>query len=182
MNVAIFFKKKDKNTDAFPKNGYFCSQNNLFQLMRKGLFVGTFDPFTIGHDAIVRRALRLFDELVIGVGVNEAKHPETSAADRVETIRRIYADQPQVSVVAYSGLTVDLAQQCGAEFIVKGVRSVSDYEYECSQADINRKLSGIETILLVAEPEFAAVSSTVVRALKSHGRDVSAFLPKPSEP
>ncbi|MCR5130924.1 MAG: pantetheine-phosphate adenylyltransferase [Prevotella sp.] len=146
--------------------------------MRKGLFVGTFDPFTIGHDAIVRRALRLFDELVIGVGVNEAKHPESSAEERVAAIRKLYVEEPKVSVVAYEGLTVDLARECGAEFIVKGVRSIRDFDYEREQAELNRKLSGIETILLVSDPELANVSSTFVRTLRKFGRDVSEFLPK----
>ena len=146
--------------------------------MRKGLFVGTFDPFTIGHDAIVRRALLLFDELVVGVGINEAKHPQTTAEERVEAIRRLYADLPQVSVTAYSGLTVDLARECGAQFIVKGVRSLLDFDYERSQADLNRQLAGIDTVLLLAEPHLAAVSSTAVRTLQALGRDVSEWLPR----
>ena len=132
--------------------------------------MGTFDPFTIGHESVVSRALGLFDLLVIGVGKN-------SAEERVLTIERLYANEPRIDVVSYDGLTVDLAQECGAQYIVKGVRSVKDFEFERSQADINRRLTGIETILLFAEPGLDSISSTLVRELQSMGRDVSEFLP-----
>ena len=145
--------------------------------MKTGLFAGTFDPFTIGHASVVRRALLLFDRVVVGVGVNDAKHPEASAEQRVEAIRQLYADDDRVEVVAYSGLTVDLARECGAAFIVKRVRSVRDYENEREQADVNRRLSGIDTVLLLAEPGLESVSSSTVRSLRSFGRDVTEFLP-----
>ena len=145
--------------------------------MKTGLFAGTFDPFTIGHASVVRRALLLFDRVVVGVGVNDAKHPEASAEQRVEAIRQLYADDDRVEVVAYSGLTVDLARECGATFIVKGVRSVRDYENEREQADVNRRLSGIDTVLLLAEPGLESVSSSTVRSLRSFGRDITEFLP-----
>ena len=147
-------------------------------MMKTGLFAGTFDPFTIGHASVVRRALQLFDRVVVAVGVNDAKHPETTAQQRVETIRSLYADDERVTVVAYSGLTVDVAREHGAAFIVKGVRSVRDYESEREQAEVNRRLAGIDTVLLMAEPGLEAVSSSTVRSLRSFGRDVSEFLPK----
>lgn len=147
-------------------------------MMKTGLFAGTFDPFTIGHASVVRRALQLFDRVVVAVGVNEAKHPETTAQQRVEAIRSLYADDERVTVVAYSGLTVDVAREHGAAFIVKGVRSVRDYESEREQAEVNRRLAGIDTVLLMAEPGLEAVSSSTVRSLRSFGRDVSEFLPK----
>ena len=146
--------------------------------MKTGLFAGTFDPFTIGHASVVRRALQLFDRVVVAVGVNDAKHPETTAQQRVEAIRSLYADDERVTVVAYSGLTVDVAREHGATFIVKGVRSVRDYESEREQAEVNRRLAGIDTVLLMAEPGLEAVSSSTVRSLRSFGRDVSEFLPK----
>ena len=146
--------------------------------MKTGLFAGTFDPFTIGHASVVRRALQLFDRVVVAVGVNDAKHPETTAQQRVEAIRSLYADDERVTVVAYSGLTVDVAREHGAAFIVKGVRSVRDYESEREQAEVNRRLAGIDTVLLMAEPGLEAVSSSTVRSLRSFGRDVSEFLPK----
>lgn len=146
-------------------------------MMRKGLFVGTFDPFTIGHESIVSRALGLFDVLVIGVGVNPAKKPLHTPEERVEAIEQLYADEPRIDVVAYEGLTVDLARECEAQYIVKGVRSVHDFEFEREQADINRRLSGIETILLPAEPGLESISSTLLRELQTHGHDISEFLP-----
>ena len=147
-------------------------------MMKTGLFAGTFDPFTIGHASVVRRALQLFDRVVVAVGVNDAKHPETTAQQRVEAIRSLYADDERVTVVAYSGLTVDVAREHGAAFIVKGVRSVRDYESEREQAEVNRRLAGIDTVRLMAEPGLEAVSSSTVRSLRSFGRDVSEFLPK----
>lgn len=147
-------------------------------MMKTGLFAGTFDPFTIGHASVVRRALQLFDRVVVAVGVNDAKHPETTVQQRVEAIRSLYADDERVTVVAYSGLTVDVAREHGAAFIVKGVRSVRDYESEREQAEVNRRLAGIDTVLLMAEPGLEAVSSSTVRSLRSFGRDVSEFLPR----
>ena len=145
--------------------------------MNIALFVGSFDPFTIGHQAIVSRALPLFDRLVIGVGVNERKQTMFSSEDRVDTLRQLYANEPRVSVVAYTDLTVDLARREGATFIVKGVRSMKDFEYEREQADINRRLTGIDTLLFFADPELASISSSMVRELMHFGRDVTPFLP-----
>ena len=145
--------------------------------MKRGVFVGSFNPFTIGHESIVRRSLVLFDKLVIGVGVNTAKE-DNEGESRVGQIALLYADEPRVEVRSYTDLTVDFARREGAQFIVKGVRSVKDFEYEREQADINRRLSGLETILLFAEPAMEAVSSSLVRELQRFGRDVSEFLPK----
>ncbi len=141
--------------------------------------MGSFDPFTIGHDSVVRRAVKLFDRLVIGVGVNESKRYMLSAEERVEAIRQLYSGDERISVEQYSDLTVDFARRMGAEFIVKGVRSVKDFEFERDQADINRRLTGIETVLLYAEPGMDCISSSVVRELTHFGRDCSMFLPKP---
>ncbi len=147
-------------------------------MLKTGIFVGTFDPFTIGHDSIVRRALPLFDQLVIGVGYNEHKQTMYSVEERVEAIQSLYAHEPKISVEAYSGLTVDFASSVDAQYIIKGVRSVKDFEYEREQADINRQLTGIETLLLFAEPQLASISSSVVRELKHFGKDVSSLLPQ----
>lgn len=146
--------------------------------MNKGLFVGSFDPFTIGHDSIVRRALPLFDHIIIGVGVNERKKYMLSAEERVKRIKRLYADNPKIEVKAYSDLTIDFARREQATYIIKGVRSVKDFEYEREQADVNRLLSGVETIFLYAEPQLSSISSTMVRELQHFGRDISKFLPK----
>lgn len=146
--------------------------------MRTGIFVGSFDPFTIGHDSIVRRASPLFDKIVIGVGVNERKTHMLNEDERVERIAQLYASEPKIEVKGYNDLTVDFAKREQAHFIIKGVRSMKDFEYEREQADINKLLNGIETILLCAEPQLASISSSVVRELKHFGRDISKFLPE----
>ena len=142
------------------------------------IFTGSFDPFTVGHDDILRRALPLFSRIVIGVGVNERKQYMLSAEERCAAIRRIYASEPKVEVKTYSDLTVDFARREGAAYIIKGVRSVKDFEYEREQADINRQLSGVETLLLYADPQLSSVSSSMVRELIHFGQDVGRYLPK----
>ena len=146
--------------------------------MKVGLFTGSFDPFTIGHQSIVTRVLPLFDKVVIGVGVNERKQCMFSSEERVNAIAQLYADIPAVEVRAFNDLAVDFAQREGSWFFVKGVRSVKDFEYEREQADINRALGGIETLLVFAQPQHASVSSSLVRELIHFGKDVSMFLPK----
>ena len=145
--------------------------------LKKAVFPGSFDPFTVGHDAVVRRALPLFDRIVIGVGVNVRKQYLYSADKRVEDIARIYAGEPKIEVKAYSDLLVDFAAREGARFIIKGVRSVKDFEYEREQADINLRIGGIETLLLFSEPQYQSISSSMVRELLHFGRDVSEFIP-----
>ena len=148
---------------------------------KKGIFVGSFNPFTIGHDSIVRRTLPLFDRLVIGVvGDNVHKPDMPPAEERMKVIRDLYASEQRIEVKPYHGLAMDFAKAEGAQFIVKGVRSVSDFEYEQWQADFNRRLGGIETILLYTEPELASVSSSALRELSHFGVDVSPYLPKKS--
>ena len=144
---------------------------------RIAIFPGSFDPFTIGHASIVERGLPLFDKIVIGVGINESKRSLYSISERVEAIRRLYVDEPRIRVVSYNDLTIDLARRENARFILRGLRSVKDFEYERELADINLKIGGIETVLLISDPEHAAVSSSVVRELITYGKDVSQFLP-----
>jgi len=147
--------------------------------MKSGVFVGSFDPFTIGHDSIVTRALGLFDRLVIGVVGDQVHKPDMApATERMKAIQELYADEARIEVKPYYGLAVDFAREQGAQYIIKGVRSVKDFEYEREQADINRQISGIETVLLFAEPRYASVSSSVVRELRHFGRNVDEFLPK----
>ena len=113
--------------------------------MRKAIFPGTFDPFTIGHYSVVERALTFMDEIVIGIGINENKNTYFPIEKREEMIRELYKDEPRIKVMSYDCLTIDFAQEVGARFIVRGIRTVKDFEYEETIADINRKLAGIET-------------------------------------
>ena len=146
--------------------------------MKTGIFVGSFNPFTIGHDNIVKRALPLFDRLVIGVVGDQVHKPDLpSAEERIKAISELYKNEPRISVKPYYGLAVEFAREQQASFIVKGVRSVKDFEYEREQADINRQLSGIDTILLYSEPQFSSISSSMVRELQHFGADVSPYLP-----
>lgn len=139
------------------------------------LFAGSFNPFTKGHLSIVSRALSFADRIVVAVGVNPGKEDEGIA--NLAEIRRIFEDNPRVDVVEYSGLTVEFARAAGADALLRGVRSVKDYEYELGLADTNRDISGLETILLPAEPALSFVSSSMVRELRSHGIDVGRYLP-----
>ena len=145
--------------------------------MRTAIFPGTFDPFTIGHNALVHRALSLVDELYIAIGINTGKHTMFSLEERIERIATLYKAEPRIHIVSYEGLTTDFAQSIGAHFIVRGVRNTIDFEYERNIADVNRMLTGIETILLISEPEYAAISSTIVRELAHFGKDISQYLP-----
>lgn len=144
---------------------------------RVALFAGSFDPFTMGHHRIVQRALNMFDTVVVAVGHNMGKDTMFPTEKRVADIRALYKADKRVQVLAYSGLTVDFAKSIGAACLLRGVRSVKDFEYERDLADINLRLSGMETLFLVSEPQYAAISSSVVRELLAYGKDVSAFMP-----
>lgn len=141
---------------------------------RVAVFAGSFDPYTIGHDDIARRALKLFDRLVIVVAVNPEKHYMFSAEERVAAIRALYKDEPRVSVVANDGMTVDIAAKVGAQFQVRGVRSTIDFEYERIEADYNRNLGNLETVLLYSQPQFSSISSTAYRQLVYFHKDAEA--------
>lgn len=144
---------------------------------RIALYPGTFDPFTTGHLSIVERGLTLFDEIVIAVGINDSKRCYRPTDERVGHIRRVMKNEPRVKVISYSGLTVEAAQEEGANFILRGVRTVADYEYERNLAYANRNISGIETVLLYTLPELSYISSTMVRDLQRNGYDVSRYVP-----
>ena len=145
--------------------------------MRIAIFPGTFDPFTRGHADIVARGLEIFDRIVVAIGVNDNKVPCQTVEERIAAISRLYAADDRVSVVAYEGLTTDFARRQQAGFILRGVRTIKDYEYERDIADVNYQLSGVETVVLFCRPQLAAISSSIVRELQHYGRDVSEFLP-----
>ena len=146
--------------------------------MNRAIFPGTFDPFTLGHESIVRRALTFTDEVIIAIGINEQKHSLFPVEKREQMIRDYYKDEPRVKVMSYSNLTVDFAHEVGANTIIRGIRTVKDFEYEETIADINRKLTGIETIFLFTEPDLASISSSIVRELMKYNKEVTQFLPK----
>ena len=141
------------------------------------LFAGTFDPYTIGHHRIVQRALAMSDRIVIAIGRNRGKQTMLGIEERIEAIKKLYADEPRVEVTSYEGLTTDYAQSIGATHLLRGVRSVKDFEYERDLADLNLRIGGVDTLLLISEPEYAAISSSAVRELMSYGKDVSKLLP-----
>lgn len=145
--------------------------------MKRAIFPGTFDPFTIGHYSIVMRGLGLFDEIIIAVGVNQSKKTLFDVEKRLDIIRQTFKDEPRVKVMSYNSLTVDFALSVEASYILRGIRSVSDFEYEHTIANTNRTLSGVETVILFTESEYSFISSTIIRDLISYGKDVSAFLP-----
>lgn len=142
------------------------------------MYAGSFDPFTRGHADIVARGLQLFDKVVIAIGVNESKRNLFSSDERLRQISRYYAGNPRVEVYTYNGLTVSFAQEKGIRFLLRGVRSSTDMEYERTLADLNRHIADMETILLPASQLFTHISSTVVRELLHFGGDVSGFLPE----
>lgn len=145
--------------------------------MKRAIFPGSFDPFTIGHYDIVKRGLSLFDEIVIGIGRNSVKKDTFPIRERLAAIEKIFADEPRIKVQIYDCLTIDFAKEVSAQFILRGIRCVEDFEYERNMAEANKQLGGIETILLYTRPEYAHISSTLVRDLYSYNKDISGFLP-----
>jgi pantetheine-phosphate adenylyltransferase len=148
-------------------------------MQRICLFPGTFDPVTLGHVDIIKRAIPLFDKIVVAVGINAAKTPMFSPEQRLQWIEEIFADEPVISGAVYEGLTVKYCQEIGAKFILRGIRYVSDFEYEKTIADANRTMDpGIETIFLTGEPKYTSVASTIVRDIIRNGGDARPFLPE----
>lgn len=145
--------------------------------MKKAIFPGSFDPFTLGHYDIVNRGLKLFDHITIGIGRNSIKKETFPIRERLAAIQKIFQDNPKVDVQIYDCLTVDFAKEVGTKFILRGIRCMQDFEYERNMAEANKQLSDIETILLYTRPEYAHISSTLVRDLYAYHKDVSAFVP-----
>ncbi len=146
--------------------------------MRICLFPGTFDPVTLGHIDIIDRALPLFDKFIVGVGRNSSKEPMFSEEKRLIWLKEIYKDNPKVDAIAYDGLTVDCCKTVGANFILRGIRYVNDFEYEKAIADMNRSLDhNIETVFLTCLPQYTSIASTLVRDVIRNGGDVYQFLP-----
>lgn len=148
------------------------------KIRRIAILPGSFDPFTIGHESLVSRGLELVDEIVIAIGVNNTKQTYFTAEQRLAMISELYKNNQAVRVESYSSLTVDFAKEVGAKFILRGVRTVSDFEYERTIADMNRAISGVDTIVLFTEPSLSHVSSSLVRELLKYNHDITHFIPK----
>jgi pantetheine-phosphate adenylyltransferase len=147
-------------------------------MQRIALFPGTFDPITLGHTDIINRALPLFDKLYIGIGRNTSKQPMFNELQRLAWIHEIYKNEPKIEAIVYEGLTVDCCKKIGAQFILRGIRYVNDFEYEKAIADMNRSIADhIETVFLTCLPQYTSVASTLVRDVLKYGGDVSKFLP-----
>jgi pantetheine-phosphate adenylyltransferase len=147
--------------------------------MRIALFPGTFDPVTFGHIDIIERSLPLFDKLFVGIGINSNKAPMFSAEQRVSWLDEIFKNEPKIESVIYEGLTVECCKKVSANYILRGIRYVNDFEYEKAIADMNRSLDeNIETVFLTCLPKFTSVASTLVRDVIKNGGDVSQFVPK----
>ena len=147
--------------------------------MKIAVFPGSFDPITIAHADLLKRALPLFDKVIVGIGINSAKQGYFSPEQRKEVVQAVFAGFPNIQVELYQGLTVNFCKKIGSKFIIRGIRSVSDFEYEKPIAQMNQAMMPeVETILLFSKPEYGAISSTIVRDILKHGGDVSPFLPK----
>jgi pantetheine-phosphate adenylyltransferase len=148
-------------------------------MQRICLFPGTFDPITKGHADIIRRAASLFDKIVIGIGLNSSKQPMFTVEQRCHWVKQIFKDNPKIDAIGYEGLTIEYCKKIGANYILRGIRSIGDFEYEKAIGDMNRMLApDIETIFLACSPEFSTISSTVVRDVIRHKGDVSLFIPE----
>ncbi len=141
------------------------------------IFPGSFDPFTVGHENIVRRGLKMFDKIIIAVGHNTTKRYFFNIDQRVELIKAQFADEKRVLVEPYENLTVEFAQQKNADFILRGIRTAADFEYERAIAQTNRLMTGIDSVFLLTTPEHTPVNSSIVRDIIMHGGDASKFVP-----
>ena len=147
--------------------------------MKIALFPGSFDPITIAHVDIVKRSLPLFDKIVVGIGLNSSKQNFLSAEKREEIVKSIFVNDTNVDIQTYQGLTIDFAKKIGATYMVRGIRSASDFEYERAIAQINKTMMpDVETIILLSRPEYSAISSTIVRDILRNNGDVGQFVPK----
>ncbi len=146
---------------------------------RVALFPGSFDPFTIGHQDIVERALPMFDKIIIAIGYNSDKEGFFSLEDRILWINKAFEGNAKIEVYSYQGLTIDFCNKVGAQFLLRGLRNSTDFEYEKSIAQMNKKMyPTLESVFLLTAPEYTPISSTIVRDIIRHGGDAADFLPK----
>ncbi|NLA23583.1 MAG: pantetheine-phosphate adenylyltransferase [Bacteroidales bacterium] len=143
------------------------------------LFPGSFDPFTVGHESIVKRAIPLFDRIIIGIGVNDAKQAFFPDNIRIDLVKEVFADYNSVEVITYKGLTIDFCKSVGAQYIIRGLRTSADFEFERVIGQVNKVLDeGIETIFMLTAPEHSFISSSIVRDVYKNGGDITYFIPE----
>jgi pantetheine-phosphate adenylyltransferase len=147
--------------------------------MRKGLFPGSFDPFTKGHEAIVYKAIELFDEVIIGVGVNNNKKYLFDLQKRINHMNELFKNQPKVHIQTYQSLTVDFCKEIKANHIIRGLRNSQDFEYEKTIAHMNNAISGIETIFFITDLKYSALNSSIIREMYVNKADISPFVTSP---
>lgn len=147
--------------------------------MKIAVFPGSFDPITIGHADLVRRALPIFDKIIVAIGTNSQKKSLFSVEQRTEWIERVFADEPRIEVARFEGLTIHFCKKIGADYLLRGLRNASDFDYEKTISQLNQDLANIETIFLISQPQFTHISSTIVRELILGGGDAARFLPEP---
>ena len=146
--------------------------------MKRAVFPGSFDPVTKGHESIIRRAARLFDEIYVAIGINTNKKYLFPLEDRKKWIENTFADEPKIKTVIFDYLTVDLCKKLDAGYILRGLRNTSDFNFEYGIAQMNRDLDqNIETVFLITSPEFTAINSRIVREIYIHGGDIKQFIP-----
>lgn len=147
-------------------------------MSRIAVFPGSFDPFTIGHKAIVDSALALFDKMYIAIGINSSKNSFISLENKLKHISSVYNDNQKIEVISYDGLTVELCKNVHANFILRGLRNTTDFQYEKSIAQMNKELySDLETVFIVPPPHLGHISSTIIRDIFKHGGEISDFVP-----
>ena len=147
--------------------------------MKRALFPGSFDPFTLGHESIVRKALPLFDRIIVAIGANTSKNSTFELEKRTQWIKETFADNSKVKVTSFKGLTVEFCREQNAQFILRGLRNPNDYQYESSIAQMNQALnSDVTSVFLICDPEYAAISSSIVREIYKNEGDITQFLPK----
>lgn len=148
-------------------------------MSKMAIFPGSFDPFTKGHESVVNSALKLFDKVVVGIGVNSKKQYLFDLDDRIEMIRKVFAGESRVEVVSFEGLTVDFCKKMNIQFIVRGLRNTRDFQFEYQIANMNRDLNqNVESVFIACQPEHSAINSTIVREIYKNGGDVTSFIPK----
>lgn len=145
--------------------------------MRRAVFPGTFDPITLGHVDIIKRALPLFDELIIAIGVNADKKTMFSLEERIKFIEDVFKNESRIKVKSYIGLTANFCKNEKAQFIVRGLRNSFDFAYEQSIAQANAKVNGVDSVFLISSPEYSHISSSIVRDIARHGGDYQDLIP-----